>query len=411
MGKDYYKILEIPRTATEDDIKKAYRKAALKWHPDRNSGNVKASEKFKEIGEAYEALSDKNKRAIYDQFGEEGLKNGPPPPGASGGGFGAGPGPGGMPGGFSGFNFGGPGGSSKFSSGGPGGPSFSYSTGGMPGAGFSRGGGGFKPSDPNDIFAQMFGAGGPFASFGGASSGGASSPFGFMDVDEPTFGSSGGGSFPGSFPTSSRSNSRKRTNSFGPGMNGRAHPPPQHEVDEIVKPSKFSLEELYSGKTKKVKITRKLLNGQQEEKVVEIAAKPGWKEGTRVKFPASGNERDDGMPPSDVVFVVEEKPHPRFKRVGDNLETTVTIPLAQALTNDVPERIETLDGRRIVLPGTGNQSVLQSGEKIIRGEGWPMRKDGRSTGKGDLIVKVNVKLPENLSSSQRQGIVNILRQS
>ena len=73
MGKDYYKILGIARTATEDDIKKAYRKMALRFHPDKNK-SAGAEEKFKEIAEAYEVLSDKRKRDIYDKYGEEGLK-------------------------------------------------------------------------------------------------------------------------------------------------------------------------------------------------------------------------------------------------------------------------------------------------------------------------------------------------
>ena len=72
-GKDYYKILGIARTATEDDIKKAYRKMALRFHPDKNK-SAGAEEKFKEIAEAYEVLSDKRKRDIYDKYGEEGLK-------------------------------------------------------------------------------------------------------------------------------------------------------------------------------------------------------------------------------------------------------------------------------------------------------------------------------------------------
>lgn len=107
-----------------------------------------------------------------------------------------------------------------------------------------------------------------------------------------------------------------------------------------------------------------------------------------MKFVGAGNERDDGLPPSDVVFVVEEKPHPRFKRVGDDLETTVTIPLAQALTNEVVERVETLDGKRIAIPGTGGKTSIQPGsERRIVGEGWPTRKEGRAVGKGDLIVR------------------------
>lgn len=71
MGRDYYKTLGISKGATEEDIKKAYRKQALKWHPDKNKSSA-AEEKFKEIAEAYEVLSDPKKREIYDQYGEEG---------------------------------------------------------------------------------------------------------------------------------------------------------------------------------------------------------------------------------------------------------------------------------------------------------------------------------------------------
>lgn len=75
MGKDYYKILGIVKGAADEDIKKAYRKQALKWHPDKNKA-ANAEEKFKEIAEAYEVLSDPKKREIYDQYGEEGKKIG-----------------------------------------------------------------------------------------------------------------------------------------------------------------------------------------------------------------------------------------------------------------------------------------------------------------------------------------------
>lgn len=75
MGKDYYKILGIPKTATDDEIKKAYRKLALRYHPDKNKA-ANAEEKFKEVAEAYEVLSDKNKREVFDKYGEEGLKSG-----------------------------------------------------------------------------------------------------------------------------------------------------------------------------------------------------------------------------------------------------------------------------------------------------------------------------------------------
>ena len=80
MGKDYYAILGVSRDAAADDVKKAYRKMALKFHPDKNKAED-AEERFKEIAEAYEVLSDQDKRATYDQFGEEGLR-----PGGGGGG-------------------------------------------------------------------------------------------------------------------------------------------------------------------------------------------------------------------------------------------------------------------------------------------------------------------------------------
>jgi DnaJ-class molecular chaperone len=99
MGKDYYAILGVARSATDDELKKAYRKLALKYHPDKNKAKG-AEEKFKEIGEAYDVLSDPKKRQIYDQFGEEGLKGG-----MGGGHSGGGGSSGGMPNGFDGFSY------------------------------------------------------------------------------------------------------------------------------------------------------------------------------------------------------------------------------------------------------------------------------------------------------------------
>jgi len=75
MGKDYYQILGVSKGAADDEIKKAYRKLALKYHPDKNK-SAGAEEKFKEVAEAYEVLSDKKKRDIYDKYGEDGLKGG-----------------------------------------------------------------------------------------------------------------------------------------------------------------------------------------------------------------------------------------------------------------------------------------------------------------------------------------------
>lgn len=127
MGKDYYKTLGIVKGATDDEIKKAYRKLALKFHPDKNKA-AGSEERFKEIAEAYEVLSDKKKRDVYDQFGEEGLKGGMPGSGGGGGG---------------GMHT-------------NGGPHFSYQYHG----------------DPRATFAQFFGSANPFSSFFDAPGGG-----------------------------------------------------------------------------------------------------------------------------------------------------------------------------------------------------------------------------------------------
>lgn len=135
MGQDYYQILGVTKNATDDELKKAYRKLALKWHPDKNQSNQEeASKKFKQISEAYDVLSDPEKRKIYDTYGEEALKTGVPPPGTPGGAetsF-AGFGPGAAGGGyqmdeetaqkiFESFFGGGMGGAFSFGSNGPGG--------------------------------------------------------------------------------------------------------------------------------------------------------------------------------------------------------------------------------------------------------------------------------------------------
>ncbi|PKI51347.1 hypothetical protein CRG98_028294, partial [Punica granatum] len=132
MGVDYYKILGVDRSAKDDDLKKAYRKLAMKWHPDKNPNNKKEAEaKFKQISEAYDVLSDPQKRAVYDQYGEDGLKGQMPPPDA----------------------------------GGPGGTTF-FSTGDGP-TSFR-----FNPRSADDIFAEFFGFSSPFGGMGSMGSGG-----------------------------------------------------------------------------------------------------------------------------------------------------------------------------------------------------------------------------------------------
>ena len=241
---------------------------ALKWHPDKNKDNPAASEKFKEVSQAYEILSDPEKRKVYDQYGLEFLLRGgqeAPPPGAGG--------PGGMP-----FEGGMPGG---FGMGGMpgGGRGFHFSTGG--------GGGGFNFSPAEDIFASFF-------KQGGASTG----------EDEDIFAqfAGGGRSSGGGFGGSTRSSKFRDANS---GMK-RA---PTPEVTTVERPLPVTLEQLFKGTKKKMNIKRKTFDEstgkrKMEEKVLEIDVKPGYKAGTKIKFKGWGDQEEGGT--QDLHFIITE---------------------------------------------------------------------------------------------------------
>jgi DnaJ family protein B protein 4 len=246
----------------------------LKYHPDKNKDNPSAVEKFKECSQAYEILSDPEKRKIYDQYGLEFLlRGGPPPsePGAGGNPFeGA---TGGMPGGF---QFGG------MPGGGGGARTFHFSTNG------GGGGAGFNFSNPENIFAEFLrGQGG---GMGGGMGGG-------DDMDD-VFASLGGGA---------RGGARSRSQRFsdGPGA-GRASTP---EVTTVERPLLVSLEELYNGAHKKMKIKRKTFDPQTgvrttQDKILEMDIKPGLKKGSKIKFKGVGDQEEGGQ--QDLHFVIEE---------------------------------------------------------------------------------------------------------
>lgn len=385
MGKDYYKILGVERSADDDAIKKAYKKQALKWHPDRNAGSEAASAKFKEISEAFEVLSDKNKRAVYDQFGEEGLKGAPPPPDAAGGASG-----------FSGFS-----GFPGATSGGafPGGTTFTFTSGGPGGRG------GFSPSDPNSIFESFFKSMGS----GGGGFGGSRFAFGDDDDDMMHGGMPGGmfgnmGGMPGGMP--GMGSRPRRRGSGRAGTTGRTATQDHSGPSEVEKPLKVKLEDLALGTTKKLKVTRRLLNGEQVEKTLEINISPGYKAGTKFRFKGDGNERE-GAEPQDLVFVLEEAPHERFTRDGNNIITTEKISLLEALTGGVTRQIPVLDGRRPSAK-TPTGVVKPGAETRVPGYGMPIRKDGQVKSNGDLVVKWDVVFPDRLTSSQQEGLKKIL---
>ncbi|CAA0818323.1 DNAJ heat shock family protein [Striga hermonthica] len=268
MGVDYYNILRLSRNATEEDVKKSYKRLAMKWHPDKNAVNAAEAEaKFKQISEAYDVLGHPEKRQIYDLYGEEGLKSGMYPP-------------------------------------------------------------------------------------------------------------------PGS-----------KDRDFGGGGGGRG----------------FSLEELYKGSRRKMKISRVVLDASGKlttvEEVLAIHIKPGWKKGTKITFPDKGNQKD-GFAPGDLIFIVEEKPHPVYRRDGNDLITHQRISLLDALTGKTLN-ITTLDGRNLTVQVA---DIVKPGyEMLIPNEGMPISKEPGKN--GDLRIKFDIKFPSRLSSEQKSDLRRVLGRS
>ncbi|KAH0737429.1 hypothetical protein KY290_036134 [Solanum tuberosum] len=138
------------------------------------------------------------------------------------------------------------------------------------------------------------------------------------------------------------------------------------------------------------------------EEILTIDIKPGWKKGTKITFPEKGNEQR-GIIPSDLVFIIDEKPHSVFKRDGNDLVVTQKIPLVEALTGYTAQ-ITTLDGRNLTVPI--NSIISPNYEEVIKGEGMPIPKE--PSRKGNLRVKFNIKFPSKLTSEQKAGIKRYL---
>lgn len=343
--KDYYAILGVPRTATQAEIKKAFRRLARQYHPDKNPGDKAAEQRFKDINEAREVLSDPEKRKLYDQLGAnwEAFARA----GAT-----AGQGPFGGP--FAGAAGGGP--FAQWSAEGPGGVRYEFRTSGDPG-------------EFSEFFRVFFGDAG-FGGAGGAGSGASGGRrSGRARTIEDLFAQFGIGGF--GEATGPATGSRP-----GGGRAGTAGSLPPVEVE-----AELTLDEAYHGTTRRVVVDGKRL---------EVKIPPGVATGSRVRLAGGAG------PGRDLIVVTKVLPHPVFTRRGADLERELPITLREALLGaEVP--VTTLKGRLLlkIPPGTQNGRVFR-----LAGQGMP--KLDRS-GHGDLYVRVRIVLPTHLSPDAQRA--------
>ncbi len=346
--RDYYEILGVSRQADTETVKKAYRKLALQYHPDRNNGAKDAEEKFKEATEAYEVLRDADKRAAYDRYGHAGVRSG----------AGAG--------GFAGFNF-----SDALEI-------FMRDFGGFGGMGDLFGAAGRRAEGPRrgaDLRVRL-----PITLLDVASGARKSIR---LKINNPCSLCTGTGAEPGS--------STVRCATCG-------------GTGEIRRVQRSFLGQLVSvtpcatcgGEGQRVERACHACGGrgiEQEEKVIDIDVPPGVSSGDYISLRGQGNFGGRGGVRGDVQVVLEVEEDPRFMRDGANLVRDLPITFSQAALGAEVE-IPTLSGSaRLKVP-----AGIQSGRLLrLRGKGLPQLQ---GSGRGDMIVRVLVWTPTQLSAEQ-----------
>jgi len=361
--KDYYEILGIARGADADEIRKAYRKLARKFHPDLNPGDKASEERFKKVQEAYDILSDDNKKKVYDQFGFY-SDNIPPNGGHPGAGPAAGPN-------FEGFDF------AEFlrqqqqQHGGP-----------TPGFEEERGGGGFR-----DIFSQFFGRGGASGRQAVQPERGADLEYG-LNVD---FWQSIRG-------TQVKLNiSRQETceacHGSGASGNNVAVCPEcdgSGTVTQMAGAMKFNLTCNRCGGTGRLKNVCPVCRGEgrlSKPDSVEVRIPPGVASGSRLRVAGKGNAGTAGGPAGDLYITIRVDEHPFFKRDGDNILIQIPLTVSEAGLGAKIE-VPTIDGRALLKIPQGTQS----GQKFrLREKGV---FNGRKNARGDEIVEVSLQAPD-----------------
>jgi curved DNA-binding protein len=319
--KDYYETLGVNRDADKKEIRSAYRRLARQYHPDVNPGDPQAEERFKEINEAYEVLSDPEKRTKYDQLGRE----------------------------WSSFQQGG---------GRPGDFDWGQWTSAAPGEDgqrvYVRYG---TPEDMEDLF-------------GGASP--------FSDFFSQIFGGVGG-----------------RPSQAGAGAGFEYQPSPSRGQDYEQR-LEISLREAYQG-------TSRIL--QKDGRKLEVKIPPGAKTGTRVRMARQGGAGAAGGEAGDLYLRVQVEPDPQFERRGDDLFVNVSVDIYTAILGG-EVTVPTMNGSVVLsIPaGTQNGRAFR-----LRGKGMPHLRNPEQY--GDLYAQVNVRLPENLTTHQRELFKELRRTS
>jgi molecular chaperone DnaJ len=343
--QDYYATLGVAREASNDDLKKAYRKQAMQFHPDRNPGDKQAESKFKDVNEAYDVLKDEQKRAAYDRFGHAAFEQG----------GGAGPG---------GFDFGG--------------------------------------SGIGDIFEQMFG------DFAGARRGGAArGPRAGADL-RTSVEIDLAEAFAGTKSTlrvASRVSCEacSGTGSERGASSGAETCPTCQGAGKVRAQQGFFIIErtcpTCGGQGRVIRNPCRICGGAgtvQRERSLQVQVPPGVEDGTRIRLGGEGEAGAAGAPAGDLYVHVAIRPHPIFQRDGATIFCLVPLRMTQAALGAEVE-VPAIDGSRAkvkIPPGTqtGNQFRL-------RGKGFSVL---RSAQRGDMVVQVQVETPHNLTARQRE---------
>ncbi len=342
--RDYYEILGVDKSAREDEIKKAYRKVAIKFHPDKNPDDPTAEEKFKEAAEAYEVLSNAEKRQRYDQFGHQGL---------NGGGFGS--------------------------------------------------GGGMTMEDIFSQFGDIFGGGSPFESFFGGGGGRTRMRKGSnlriklkLSLDEVAHGvekkikvnrkvAAPGVTFKTCSTCGGNGQVRKVVNTMLGQMVSTSTCPACHGSGQMIdkRPSGVDPSGL-----------------QPKEEIIEIKIPAGVSEGMQLSMSGKGNEAPMGGVAGDLLILIEEKEDNLLKRDGNNIIFDLYVNFVDAALGTSLE-VPTIDGKvKIKLePGTQSGKILR-----LRGKGI---KDLNGYGKGDQLIHVNVWTPKALNKEERNILENL----